>query len=210
MNGYPGAQLHPSPNYRQNRRAAIDHVVIHTTELDLAQSLRVLTDPDRTVINENGEIEPAPVSAHYLVSADRIYQLVDEGNEAWHARNANRHTIGVEIVGRAANPSTWSPGIVAQLSRLFAWLSSYHGIPLIHQDESTNPNATTQTPPAAARGFVSHEALDPSRRSDPGMWLPWNQIKQNAIQIQSGTTPSAAGPIAAAILLAIGLAWVIK
>jgi N-acetyl-anhydromuramyl-L-alanine amidase AmpD len=203
MNGYPGAvhTVH-SPNFTQNRRAAIDHVVIHTTELDLPQSLHALTDPNRTVINGNGEIEPAPVSAHYLVSADRIYQLVDEGNEAWHARNANRHTIGVEIVGEASNPGTWSSAIVAQLSRLFAWLSSYHGLPLEYREESTDPQL--------ARGFVSHGALDPSRRSDPGMWFPWNQIKQNAIQIQSGTTPSGAGPIAFALVLALGLAWVMK
>ena len=204
MNGYPGAELYPSPNFRSGRRAAIDHIVIHTTELDLPTSLQVLTDPERTVINDRGDLERARVSAHYLVSDDRVYQLVDENDEAWHARSANRHTIGVEIVGETADPSTWSDGIVDQLSHLVAWLSSFHGIPLEYRAESTDPEK--------ARGFVSHAALDPSRRSDPGIWFPWNQIKADAIQIQSGAAPSGTDAIGvvALLLVALGLAWALK
>jgi N-acetyl-anhydromuramyl-L-alanine amidase AmpD len=212
MNGYPGAVIYPSPNFRANRRAAIDHVVFHTTELDLDDSLRVLTDPDRTAVNDEGEIERARVSAHYLVTPDRIFQLVDEGDEAWHARSANRHTIGIEVVGETEDPLTWSNKINNQLAQLVAWISSTHGIPLDYQDESTDAHADTQTPPAAARGFVSHAALDPSRRRDPGIWFPWTEIKAKAMQIQAGAapSPSEAPAVLAVLIIAIGLAWALR
>lgn len=37
------------------------------------------------------------VSAHYVVSDTKIAQLVDERNVAWHARQANDWTIGIEV-----------------------------------------------------------------------------------------------------------------
>jgi len=204
MNGYPGAVIYPSPNFRANRRAAIDHVVFHTTELDLDDSLRVLTDPDRTAVNDEGEIERARVSAHYLVTADRIFQLVDEGNEAWHARNANRHTIGIEVVGETDDPLTWSNKINNQLAQLVAWISSTHGIPLEYRAETDDPER--------ARGFVSHAALDPARRRDPGIWFPWTEIKAKALQIQAGAAPSPsdAPAVVAVLIIAIGLAWALR
>lgn len=37
------------------------------------------------------------VSAHYVVSGDTVHQLVQEENIAWHARQANPYTIGIEV-----------------------------------------------------------------------------------------------------------------
>lgn len=37
------------------------------------------------------------VSAHYVVSDDRVVQMVPESDRAWHALSANSHSIGIEI-----------------------------------------------------------------------------------------------------------------
>lgn len=204
MLGYPGAVVQPSPNFRGGRRAAVDHVVLHTTEGGLSSSLATLTDPYREAINDDGDTVSARVSAHYLVSEDVIYQLVDDGDEAWHAGPANRHTIGVEVVGEADDPRTWSDKIVAQLGALVGWLSTEYGIPLVYRAEASDPEA--------ARGFVAHGALDPERRHDPGIWFPWPEVRAAARREQSGA-PSAPGdfaPVVALLLIALGLAWVMR
>ena len=203
MQGFPGATSHPSPNYRAGRRAAVDQVVLHTTEGGLESSLDTLTDPARQVIVD-GQAENARVSAHYLVSERAIYQLVDDNDEAWHAGQHNRHTIGVEVVGEADDPRTWSGAIVSQLGRLVAWLSTEYGIPLEYRADASEPDI--------ARGFVAHGALDPARRHDPGIWFPWPEVRAAALRVQSGAPPAStdgAGVIAL-LIIAIGLAWALR
>jgi N-acetylmuramoyl-L-alanine amidase len=60
----------------QNSRGQF--LVLHFTDENLADSLRIMTQQD--------------VSAHYLVSDEtppRIYRLVDEGRRAWHAGDSS-------------------------------------------------------------------------------------------------------------------------
>jgi N-acetyl-anhydromuramyl-L-alanine amidase AmpD len=203
MIGFPGAVIQPSPNYSEGRRDALDQVVLHTTEGDLASSLNTLTDPARQIVDENGQIQNARVSAHYVVTGNTIYQLVSDDNEAWHAIGHNAHTIGVEVVGEAHDPRTWSDAVVTQLSRLVAWLSLEYGIPLEYRAKGE---------PDIARGFVAHGALDPDRRHDPGIWFPWTQVKSAALRIQSGAAPMSAdgAGVVALLIIAIGLAWALR
>jgi N-acetyl-anhydromuramyl-L-alanine amidase AmpD len=203
MLGYPGAVANPSPNFREGRRAAVDQVVLHTTEGGLASSLDTLTDPFRQIVTD-GQAENARVSAHYLVSEATIYQLVGDENEAWHAGAHNAHTIGVEIVGTADDPRTWSAAIITQLSRLVAWLSLEYGIPLEYRADSSEPDT--------GRGFVAHGALDPERRHDPGVWFPWPQVQSAAARIQSGAPPVTAegSGVIALLLIALGIAWALR
>lgn len=80
----------PSPNFKKGRTAAIKYIVIHHWD-----------DPDKKptvqgVVNhlKDPEVE---VAAHYVVSGDRVIQMVDENDTAWHARSANPYTIGIEV-----------------------------------------------------------------------------------------------------------------
>ena len=214
MIGYPEAILYPSPNFRQGRRAALSHVVLHTTEdHSLEGSLNTLTDPYRQLPNEaTGELESARVSSHYLVDDTGIYQLVSDEDEAWTVGNFNRSTINIEVTGEADEPSTWSASTVRYLARLVAWLSSTYGIPLDYQAESINPDSATPTPPAEPRGFVSHGALEPRRRHDPGIWFPWTEVRSQARQIINGANPASVGgadlrPLIALLFIALGIAW---
>jgi len=193
--GYPGAIWIPSPNFRAGRREPISHVVLHTTEGGLDGALAHLTDP----------YAESRVSSHYVVAEDAIYQLVQDDDEAWHAAAANRYSIGVEVIGEASNPATWTPGIVDNVAKLSSWLSAEYGIPLLYREEASQP--------PLARGYVAHGALDPERRYDPGPWFPWPEVKEKALAILHGSPPSPAGPpgaIVAVLLIALGLAWVVK
>ena len=186
---YPGSQVLSSPNFEAGRAAAISHAVFHTTEGPLEASLNTLSDQFRT------PAEGGRVSAHYVVGpAGEIYSLVEDQDTAWHVRGRNSDTIGIEIVGWADDPSSWNPQNIAALSALVGWLSTTYGVPLVYQ-------ATPEEPPTA-RGFVSHHALDPSRRSDPGPYFPWEEIKRGA----GGEALGGLGAVA--LLLAfVALAW---
>ena len=109
----PLAEWVPSPNFEARRPVII---VVHATEQGSArQSLETL----RTA-NSKG-----PVSSHYLVGDDgRIYQLVADGDRAWHAgggswgtiTDLNSASIGIEIDNQVGEPYTEAQ--VAALLRL--------------------------------------------------------------------------------------------
>ncbi len=211
MSGYPGATWEPSPNFTSGRASALTHIVLHTTEDTSAQgSLNTLTDPVRQLANSAGVLEDAQVSSHYVVAEGGVYQLVADENTAWHARGNNANTIGIEVVGRADSPGTWTPAKVQRLGELVGWLASEYGIPLEYREDATAP--------AAPRGIVSHGALDPLRRHDPGVWFPWSDVRAIAAgdaSASSGPGASAAGApqwgaVVGVLIVALGLAWALK
>lgn len=80
----------PSPNFASGRTQTIRYIVIHHWD-DPAKQPKI-----EGVINhfKDPSIE---VAAHYVVSGDRIAQMVKESDTAWHARSANPFTIGIEV-----------------------------------------------------------------------------------------------------------------
>jgi len=194
---YPDALPYPSPNYLANRREAITHVVLHTCETDdLDSCLNTLTDATR--VDAAGE--SARVSAHYLVDDSGVYQLVNEGDESWGARAANRYGINIEVVGYADSPATWSDAKLDHLAELLADVTKRNAIPLVYRDTATDAPLD--------RGIVAHGALDPSRRSDPGMYFPWNEIKARIARLQGGQYPDASVGLGVLALVLIAVAVV--
>lgn len=112
-----------SPNYQPGRTQRIQAIVIHWWD-DPAKKPVI-----QGVINhfKNPAIE---VSAHYVVSGDRIVQMVKESDTAWHARQANPYSIGIEI-----DPNT--PGnTYATVARLVREIRARHGnLPLKKHNE---------------------------------------------------------------------------
>lgn len=147
----PIAQWVPSPNFEARRPVLI---VIHATEQDsVAESLETL----RTG-NSGG-----PVSAHYLVGRDGgIYQLVADGERAWHAgpgrwgtiTDVNNASIGIELDNDGESP--FAPAQVEALIRLLDDLCARLGIP------------PTQV--------IGHADFAPTRKRDPGFRFPWKQL----------------------------------
>jgi len=197
MAGYPHALPYPSPNFRSPRRSSIDLIVLHTTEGDLDSSLNTLTDATR--VNSAGQ--SARVSSHYLVDDTGIYQLVDDGAEAWHASRENARSIGIEVVGFADAPGTWTQTKIANLANLIAWLSEEYGIPLEYRETAADPEL--------ARGIVSHASIDPDRRHDPGMWFPWPELLEETRRKIQGQPPSSPEwvPVIALLVVVVTLAW---
>lgn len=149
----PLAEWVPSPNFEARRPVII---VIHATEQGSArQSLDTLRDADGK----------RPVSSHYLVGDDgRIYQLVADGDRAWHAgggswgtiTDLNSASIGIELdneVGEA-----YSEAQVAALLRLLDDLCTRLGIPNMQ--------------------VIGHADLAPTRKRDPGVLFPWQRLAE--------------------------------
>jgi N-acetyl-anhydromuramyl-L-alanine amidase AmpD len=82
-------RIMPSPAYNEGRRGqAIDRIVIHITGA-----------PQTPHIGSWFAREEADTSAHYMVDQNGdIIQFVCEQDTAWHARGANRRSIGIEHV----------------------------------------------------------------------------------------------------------------
>lgn len=83
----------PSPNYTKGRTQKITKVVIHATAGEFAPSVAHLCNP------------ASEVSAHYIINRTGtiIYRLVDEKNTAWHAKQANPFSVGIEHTNTAQN-----------------------------------------------------------------------------------------------------------
>jgi N-acetyl-anhydromuramyl-L-alanine amidase AmpD len=87
---YPGVtRILPSPAYTEGRRGqAVDRIVIHITGA-----------PQSPHLGAWFTREEANTSAHYMVDQNGdLLQFVREQDTAWHARGANRRSIGIEHV----------------------------------------------------------------------------------------------------------------
>lgn len=147
----PLAEWVPSPNFEPRRPVII---VIHATEQG---SVRQSLDTLRSA-NSKGK-----VSAHYLIGDDgRIYQLVADGDRAWHAGGGswgtigdlNNASIGIEIDNEVGEPYTEAQ--VVALLRLLDDLCTRLNIP------------KTQV--------IGHADLAPTRKRDPGSLFPWARL----------------------------------
>ena len=149
----PLAEWVPSPNFEARRPLII---VIHATEQASAQQSL------DTLRSANGK---GPVSAHYLIGDDgRLYQLVADGDRAWHAgggrwgtiTDLNNASIGIEIDNEVGEPYTEAQ--VATLLHLLDDLTTRLGIP------------KTQV--------IGHADLAPTRKRDPGSLFPWQRLAE--------------------------------
>ena len=141
----------------------VQFVVLHFTNENLADSLRILTTQ--------------AVSAHYLIGDQPtpvIHQLVPEDRRAWHAGDSawqgqtalNASAIGIEIVNpgrqqRADGSSAFAPFTAAQIEALIALLQ---GIQARH---GVRPDR-----------IVGHSDIAPQRKDDPGPAFPWQRLAQ--------------------------------
>ncbi len=138
------------------------------------------------------QVRSDPGSYHDLVDSDSIIHLVDYENEAYHdGTGGNRWSIGISAATQAARwnsmPQWWIDKIITNLAQAAAnantWLlaNGYPGCPprLINASQYRNGEA----------GFISHAAIDPYRRTDPGADFPWGQFLSEYLRIITGVRP---------------------
>jgi N-acetylmuramoyl-L-alanine amidase len=161
----------------QNVDSRVRFLVMHYTEIDEAQSLRVLTTEG--------------VSVHYVVpdapqvrnGKPVVWQLVPESQRAWHAgvsywqgtTELNAASIGIENVnlGPVVTPQGrgWQAYPPAQVDALIR----------LAKDIVTRYNL----PPTRV---VGHSDIAPQRKIDPGPVFPWKQLYDAGV----GAWPDAA------------------
>jgi hypothetical protein len=166
----PPAVWIPSPNFDQRPPGqVIDSIVVHTTERGYNRALTHLT--------ATGSAE----SVHFLINSDgAITRLVDPVHRAWHATYYDDRSIGIALVGHAADPASWNASNLDALDKLVAWLiSRYPSIPAAHPggDASYTTNCRY-----VAVGLVGHQQIQPgcdwalATAADPGPVLPVGQF----------------------------------
>lgn len=91
------------------------------------------TKPTMAGVVAHFQKSASEVSAHFVVSGDRIVQMVNMADTAWHARQANPYTIGIEI-----DPNT--PGNTYEtVGALVKFIRGYYGdLPLKKHSDYVN------------------------------------------------------------------------
>lgn len=110
----------PSPHFSSRKGAKINRIVLHyTTSRNAEGSMAWWQDPR------------SQVSAHYLISrSGEIFQCVKDEDKAWHARNANPESIGIEFAAAAGDRMT--PEQEGPACKLIHWLVETYSIPWTH------------------------------------------------------------------------------
>lgn len=111
------------PNHASRNGTAIDTIVLHNTEGDLASAIARFEEPV-----EGGD----QVSAHFIMDRDgSCTQMVAESNTAWHAgyKPTNLRSIGIESVAGGGQGTGLTE---AQEKTLIAWVKYLMDVYDIH------------------------------------------------------------------------------
>lgn len=174
-----GCVTNPEPRFKidntyqaQGQNERIHFIVLHYTAENDADSLTILTQHQ--------------VSAHYLIPAtddDKIYQLVDDDQRAWHAGKGafagrsvlNDTSIGIEIVNEG----------IAQRYRgaLKKQNLNYHPKSHYVDFKDTQIKKIGQLLQSLVAKYeitptniIGHSDMAPSRKIDPGAKFPWERL----------------------------------
>jgi N-acetylmuramoyl-L-alanine amidase len=161
LGGYPGAIWNPADpsNYTDSSRGAgdITAVVIHTTQGSYAGTISWFQNPD------------SDVSAHYVIrsSDGEITQMVDDADVAWHARDGNSYSIGIEHEGFVDDPSWYTDVMYPESAKVTAYACLTYGFTC---DRSH---------------VVGHSEVPGNDHTDPGPYWDWDYY----MSLVTGTDP---------------------
>ncbi|MGV9772732.1 N-acetylmuramoyl-L-alanine amidase [Streptosporangium sp. NPDC003464] len=163
---YPSAHWVPasSSNYAVSNRPAsdpIDRIVIHVTQGSYAGTISWFQNP------------AAQVSAHYVVrsSDGDITQMVREKDRAWHARDYNSRSVGIEHEGYVDNASWFTDTMYRASAALTRSIADRYGIP----KDRTH--------------IVGHVEVPGNDHTDPGPYWDWTKYMQYVGGSGGGTNP---------------------
>ncbi|MGD9632390.1 MAG: N-acetylmuramoyl-L-alanine amidase [Pirellulales bacterium] len=187
----PDVEWISSPNFGGRGSTRVDSIVIHTTEVNFAGTLDIFQDTE------------SQVSAHFVIAPDgHIVQMVDTANRAWHATYYNSRSVGIEMVGYAAQSSTWNNNNLNSLMNLLAWLVTAYDVPLTHPSGNAYDFAGEQYD---YPGLVAHGQVQPWNRTDPGPHFPWSAVLAGTqARIDAVPEPTSLGLACLASLLLAG------
>ena len=171
----------------ETHSSRVDHLVIHFTGENFAESMRLLTQRTET-----------PVSVHYLVPEDgdptyprrrlRIHRLVDEQRRAWHAGDSywhgevslNARSIGIEIVN-GARCIDIDPDLDTKTPENQRCVFPEYDPEQLDLVIKLARDILDRYPGMDPVDVVGHADIAPDRRVDPGPKFPWRQLYEHGI-----------------------------
>lgn len=121
-----------------------------------------------------GSGRPQWASWHFAVDDDSITQSVDPDNKAWHAKQVNGYSVGIEQAGRAKQTKEqwadeFSAAMLERVSRLLAYLSVRYRIPLeiVGADQIAEMHDD-----GGAWGITTHAEVSKAFKIKGGHWDP--------------------------------------
>lgn len=138
-----------SPNFSSRNGERIRRIIMHyTTSRNVDGTISWFLNPS------------SKVSAHYVIARDgTIYQMVRDDDKAWHAKNANADSIGIEHSAAKGDHMTAAQELSS--IALVRWLLSEYKLPKssIHGHKYTPENAGTTDCPDHLFGQDSEAAI---------------------------------------------------
>lgn len=125
---YPNVRVrHRSPNFSSRNGVRPSAITLHSSEGTNVRGLADLVGLGGWFANKAAEVSAAAATDADGYSA----RYVDDKLKAWHDAAYNSQTLGLEQVGRAAQPrSAWTEEQLRETARWLAWWSLKWGIPL--------------------------------------------------------------------------------
>ena len=156
-----------TPN--QNKR--VNSIVVHFTAVDKKETFRLFQD------------ETKSVSAHFVVTEERIYQMADlsartyhAGKSYWHGRHSlNDTSIGIEIV-QEVNCNQREEGSYKFPPQVCVYPD--FSPKLVNNILKTMDKIYQYYPDIKTVDVIGHQDIAPLRKLDPGPRFPWQYLSQ--------------------------------
>lgn len=166
-----------SSNYTASRSAAVSAVTIHTAQGSYAGTISWFKN------------SAANVSAHYVIrsSDGQVTQMVRNAHTAWHVRNQNSYTLGIEHEGYVNNSSWYTTAMYnasAALVRNFC--SKYSAISCASAYKGA-PSSGINVLPTSVK-IKGHQHFSGQTHTDPGINWNWASYYTKLNPGSSGTT----------------------
>lgn len=151
-------------NYTASRSQAVSAVTIHTAQGSYAGTISWFKNP------------AAKVSAHYVIrsSDGQVTQMVRNAHTAWHVRNQNPFTLGIEHEGYVNNSSWYTTAMYnssAALVRNFC--AKYSTIPCSSAYKGPPSSGTNVL--ATSVKIKGHQHYSGNNHTDPGINWNWSR-----------------------------------
>lgn len=153
-----------SGNYTASRSAAVSAVAIHTTQGSYAGTISWFKN------------STAKVSAHYVIrsSDGQVTQMVRNAHTAWHVRNHNSYTLGIEHEGYVNNSSWYTSAMYNASSALVRnFCAKYNAIKCSTAYSGAASSGTKVL--ADSVKIKGHQHYSGNTHTDPGINWNWSR-----------------------------------
>ncbi len=153
-----------STNYTASRSASVSAVTIHTAQGSYGGTISWFQN------------STANVSAHYVIrsSDGQVTQMVREAHTAWHVRNHNSYTLGIEHEGYVSNSAWYTSAMYNASSALVRhFCARYTGISCNAAYNGASSSGVVLLPTSVK--IKGHQHYSGNTHTDPGINWDWRR-----------------------------------